>query len=164
VPENNWFAAYTRPHHEKVTATSLQHRGYEVVYPRYQVASRWKDRVKKLELPLFPGYLFVRCDPSRRLPVLQSPGLLYLVSDDSGPVAVPEPEVESIRLAMLSRVRLEPVPFLKAGDRVVVQRGPMAGVEGILLAKRDVFRVVISVEMLARSVAVEVDGSWLARN
>ncbi len=164
MSDNMWLAAYTRPHHEKVTATSLEHRGYEVVYPRYRVASRWRDRVKQLELPLFPGYLFVRCDPARRLPVLQSPGLLYLVSDDRGPVAVPENEVENIRRAMLSRARLEPVPFLKAGDTVVVQRGPLAGVEGVLVAKRDMLRVVISVEMLSRSVAVEVDGAWLTRN
>ncbi len=162
--QSSWFAAYTRPRHEKVTATSLEQRGYEVVYPRYRLASRWKDRVKQLELPLFPGYLFVRCDPHRRLPVLQAPGLLHLVSDHCGPVPVPELEVENLRRAMFSRVRLEPVPFLKAGDRVQVRRGPLAGLEGILVAKRNSLRVVISVELLARSVALELDGAWLAKN
>ena len=67
----SWFAAYTRPHHEKVAATSLERRGYEILLPSYRTARRWKDRVKQLELPLFPGYVFVRCDPFRRLPVLQ---------------------------------------------------------------------------------------------
>ena len=160
----NWFAAYTRPRHEKVTATSLEQRGYEVVYPRYRLASRWKDRVKQLELPLFPGYLFVRCDPWKRLLVLQAPGLLHLVSDRAGPLPVPDSEVENLRRAMFSRARLEPVPFLRAGDRVRVRCGPLAGMEGILVAKRDSLRVVISVELLARSVAVELDGDWLAKN
>lgn len=160
----NWFAAYTRPRNEKVVAASLQNRGYEILLPRYQVASRWKDRVKQLDLPLFPGYLFVRCDAWKRLPVLQTPGLLHLVSDSRGPLPIPEEEVESLRVAMTSRARLEPVPFLKAGDRVRVRGGPLAGLEGILVAKRDSLRVVISVELLARSVAVEVDGSWLVKN
>lgn len=160
----NWFAAYTRPHHEKVSAASLRQRGYEILFPSYRLASRWKDRVKQLELPLFPGYLFVRCDPVKRLPVLQTPGLLHLVSDRNGPLPVPEVEVENLRLALSSRARLEPVPFLKAGDRIMVRHGPLAGLEGILVAKRDSLRVVISVELLARSVAVEIDGACLARN
>lgn len=161
---DSWFAAYVRSRHERVAATSLERRGYEIVYPHYAEASRWKDRVKQVERPLFPGYLFVRCDPVHRLPVLQTPGLLHLVSDDRGPLPVPEIEVENLIRAMSSRAALEPVPFLKMGDRVRVHDGPLAGMEGILVSKRDRLRVVISVELLARSVAVEVDGSWLARN
>lgn len=160
----DWFAAYTRPRHEKVVAASLEQRGYQILFPRYRFASRWKDRVKHLELPLFPGYVFVRCDPWKRLPVLQTPGLLHLVSDRKGPLPVPEWEVENLRRAIASRVRLEPVPFLKAGDRVLVRHGPLTGLEGILVSKRNSLRVVISVELLARSVAVEIDGAWLAKN
>lgn len=160
----NWFAAYTRPRHEKAVASALDQRGYEIVFPSYQFASRWKDRTKQVELPLFPGYLFVRCEVRKRLPVLQTPGLLHLVSDDRGPLPVPDGEVENLRLAMAGRARLEAVPFLKIGDRVLVRHGPLAGLEGILVAKRNMLRVVISVELLARSVAVEIDGAWLAKN
>ncbi len=158
-----WFAAYTRPHHERVTAGSLEKRGYEILFPRYRVASRWKDRVKQIELPLFPGYVLVRCDPHKRLPVLQTPGLLHLVSDGDGPLPVPEAEVENLRRACIHHARMEPVPFTKIGERVRVRWGPLEGLEGILTAKRGCLRVVISVELLARSVAVEIDGACLEK-
>lgn len=159
----NWFAAYTRPHHEKTVAVSLDRRGFETLYPSYRVASRWKDRVKQIELPLFPGYVFVRCVPARRLPVLQTPGLLHLVHDDAGPIAVPEFEITNLRLALSDRARIEPAPFLNVGERVRVHSGVMAGLEGILVAKKNSLRVIISVEMLAGSAAVELDGALLER-
>jgi len=163
VRELNWYAAYTRPRHERVVTTSLEGRGYQVLFPHYCVASHWADGVKQIDSPLFPGYVFVRCDPWKRLPILQTPGLLHLVSDRNGPLPVPESEVENLRRVMASRVRLEPTAFLNAGDRVCVCRGPLTGLRGILLAKLNNLRVVISVEMLARSVAVEVEGAWLEK-
>lgn len=156
-----WYAAYTRPHHERVVSASLHQRGYEVLYPRFLTRRRWTDRVKETELPLFPGYVFVRCDPSHRLPVMQTPGLLHLVSDSAGPVAVPDIEVENLRQAMQAGVSLLPVPHLKVGDQVSICQGPLRGVRGILSKFRNAQWVVVSVELLARSVAVEVSPAWL---
>ena len=157
-----WYAAYTRPHHERAVSASLQQRGYDVVYPRFRARRKWTDRVKEIELPLFPGYVFVRCDSSRRLPVLQTPGLLHLVSDTAGPLAVPDVEVENLRQAMETGVSLLPVPYMRVGDHVSIADGPLRGLRGILSEFRNAQWVVVSVELLARSVAVEVSPSWLA--
>lgn len=159
----NWYAAYTRPRHERAVVASLAQCGYETVYPSYSVASRWSDRVKRIESPLFPGYVFVRCDALLRLPVLKTPGLLYLVGDGIRPLPVPDAEVENLQRAMRSHARMQPVPHLNEGEQVYVGRGPLAGLSGFLLAWRNSLRVVISVELLARSVAVEVEAAWLEK-
>jgi len=163
VSELRWYAAYTRPRHEGAVATSLDRRGYGVLFPRYRMVRKWSDRVKQVDAPLFPSYIFVQCDAGKRLPVLQTPGLIYLVSNDNGPLPVPEVEVENLRRAMFGHARMEPTPFLNTGDRVCICRGPLTGLQGILLAQRSGLRVVISVQMLARSVAVEIEGAWLER-
>ena len=159
----HWYAAYTKPRHERIVTVHLEHRGYEVVFPRYTANHRWTDRMKEVEQPLFPGYVFVRCDSVHRLPVVQTPGLLHLVSDASGPLPVPDIEVENLRRAMETGVPLLPVPYLKVGDSVSITRGPLRGLTGILQEIRSKQWVIVSIELLARSVAVKVSPSWLAR-
>lgn len=158
----HWYAAYIKPRHERTVASSLDQRGYEVVFPRYLANRQWTDRVRQVELPLFPGYLFVRCDAQHRLPIVQTPGLLNLVSGRSGPIAVPDFEVENLRRALEVGVPLLPVPYLQAGDQVCIARGPLRGVCGILHEFRSANWVVISVDLLRRSVAVQVNPSCLA--
>jgi transcriptional antiterminator NusG len=162
LPQTTWFAAYTRPHREGTVTCSLEGRGYEVLFPLggFSIQANGRSRNR---LPLFPGYVFVRCDWQQRLPVLQTPGLLHMVSDRAGPLPVADFEIENIRLAMSSGLRIDPAPFLSVGDRIQIRRGPLAGLDGILVEQRNELRVVISVELLARSVAVEVHRSWLER-
>ena len=125
--------------------------------------SVWADRVKTIQKPLFPCYLFVRMDVARRLAVLQTAGVYCLVGTSDGPSSIPDQEIESIRCAVNSRLLVEPFPFLNAGDWVRVSSGPLAGVEGILVRKARGDRLVLSVEMLQRSVGVEIDGYRVER-
>jgi len=160
ISEDNerWYAAYTRHQHEKCAASSVSGKGIEAFLPLYNVRSLWADRVKTIQKPLFPCYLFVRMDLARRLAVLQTAGVYCLVGTSDGPSSIPDREIESIRCAVNSRLLVEPFPFLKAGDWVLVTSGPLAGAEGILVRKAKGDRLVLSVEMLQRSVAVEIDG------
>lgn len=158
-----WYAAYTRHQHEKAVAHIMAQKGIEAFLPLWNVASRWKDRIKLLQQPLFPGYVFLRTDLSRRLTVLQTPSVHFLVGGSSGPTAIPIEEIEAIRRALTSRLLVGPYPFLAAGDRVRVKAGALEGVEGILVRKKNEFRLILSVEMLQKSVAVEIDGYLVER-
>jgi len=158
-----WYAAYTRHQHEKYVASSVSGKGIEAFLPLYNVRSLWADRVKTIQKPLFPCYLFVRMDLARRLAVLQTAGVCCLVGTSDGPSSIPDREIESIRCAVNSRLLVEPFPFLNAGDWVRVTSGPLAGVEGILVRKAKQDRLVLSIEMLQRSVAVEIDGYCVKR-
>jgi transcription termination/antitermination protein NusG len=157
----HWYALYTNPRHEKVVAKQLNERRVENFLPLYRTWHRWKDRCKQVDLALFPGYVFVRIEEQNKLQVLKTPGAVNLVSFNGKLAAVPEPEIETLRSALQNQVFAEPCPYLKVGRKVRVVRGPMAGAEGILSRKRDKYRVVISVEVLMRSVALEIDGSDL---
>ncbi len=153
----NWHALYTRHQHEKVTARILAHRGFEIFLPVYSVTHRWKDRMKKLSLPLFPCYVFVRGGLDRRLDILSCPGVHSLVRVGDQIAVIPEQEIQAIHRVVACSVQAEPHPYLKCGDRVCVKAGPLAGVEGILVRKKDQFRLILSVELLHRSIALEVD-------
>jgi transcription antitermination factor NusG len=157
--ESRWYVASTAPHHEKWVARQLE--GFQVQHflPLYRSLRRWKDRRKELELPLFPGYLFVRIPLSERLRVLRTPGVVQIVGFQGRPQAVPDSEVETLRQSVLHGTSLQPHPYLKVGRRVRVQSGPLTGMEGILVRQKDAFRVVLSVEMITRSFAVEVDAA-----
>ena len=152
-----WWAVYTRHQHEKTAAQMMTTKGLEVFLPMYASVRRWKDRRKLLYLPLFPGYIFVRGGDARRLEVLTTPGVHMILSQGDHAAIIPEDEVEAIRRTVEGNHCVEPHPFLKCGQRVRVTRGSLSGVEGILVRKKNMFRLVLSVQMLAQSVAVEID-------
>lgn len=159
----NWYAVCTRHQHEKSAAQILEYKQFEVFLPLYRARRRWQDRVKELSIPLFPGYLFVSEEPERMLAILTTPGVSSIVSYAGRPAAVPVSEIEDVRRIVQSALRVEPHPFLKCGDWVRVKYGPIAGVEGILLRKKNIARLVLSVEMLGKSAAVEVDATHVER-
>lgn len=152
-----WCAVYTRHQHEKSVGEILQTKGFEVFLPLYESTRRWKDRRKVLALPLFPCYVFVRGALDRRLPVLSTPGVHMIICRGERVALIPDEEIGAIRRTVEGQFRVEPHPFLRCGDRVRVVRGSLEGVEGILTRKKNLCRLVLSVEMLAQSVAVEID-------
>ncbi len=154
-----WYAAYTRARHEKRVAEHLVHRDINFFLPLYSALHRWKDRRVRVELPLFPSYLFVHIPLSDRLHVLEVPGVVSLVTFGAHPVPLPDNEIEPLRAGLMHNIRAEPCPYLKVGRRVRIKRGPLAGAEGILLRKRSNLRVVLSIDLIKRSVSVEVDSA-----
>jgi transcription antitermination factor NusG len=152
-----WGAVYTRHQHEKAISEMLEAKGFEVFLPLYESTRKWKDRRKVLSLPLFPCYVFVRGAHERRLPVLTTPGVHMIISRGERVATVPDEEIEAIRRIVEGQLSVEPHPFLRCGERVRVVRGPLEGVEGVLTRKKNQYRLVLSVEMLVQSVAVEID-------
>ncbi len=152
-----WWAIYTRHQHEKTVAGMLSAKGFEVFLPLYESKRQWKDRSRMLSMPLFPCYLFVRGETGRRLQVVTTPGVHMILSRGEDAAAVPEDEIEAIRRTIEGSCCLEPHPFLKCGERVRVKRGTLEGVKGILVRKKNEYRLVLSVDVLAQSVGVEVD-------
>jgi transcription termination/antitermination protein NusG len=152
-----WFALYTRHQHEKSVARLLSGKGVETFLPLYNAAHRWKDRVRRLSLPLFPNYLFVFAGLDQWGAILQVPGVYDFVRLSGSPAPMPAEEIETVRRVVERGLPAEPYLFLKSGDRVRLRTGPLEGIEGILVRKKNFYRLVISVELLVRSVAVEVD-------
>lgn len=159
--DHPWFAVRVRSHHERVAALHLGERGYEEFAPSCKVEHRWSDRKKEVEEFLFPGYVFCRFDPQRRLPVLTAPGVVGLVGCGKIPTAIPDHEIERIRRMVQSGLLVTPWPFLELGQMVLIERGPLAGVEGILEEVKGRCRLVVSIELLRRSVSAEVDRRWV---
>src|SRR5713226_1087257 len=155
--EVRWYAAYTCAKHEKRVAAELEAREVEHFLPLYSSARRWKDRRVTLELPLFPGYVFVRLALCDRLRVLQIPSVVRLVGFNGLPTALPDEELEILRCGLCQSLRAEPHPFLTVGRRVRITGGPFAGLEGVLKRKKSNLRVIVSLELIQRSVAVDVD-------
>jgi len=158
-----WYALRIRTRHEKIVASALHAKGFEVFLPLHTSSRRWSDRVKEIDLPLFPGYLFCRFDVRRRLPILVTSGILYVVASGKTLLPVEDQEIAAVQSIVASRLRAEPWPFLHAGQRVRIERGPLSGVEGTLVSLKRPFRLVVSVTLLQRSVAVEIDHDWVAR-
>jgi transcription antitermination factor NusG len=156
---SDWWALYTRHQHEKTVAEMLSAKGFEVFLPLYESIRRWKDRSKMLTLPLFPCYVFVRGGLNRRLQVVTTPGVHMILFRGERVAVIPEAEIQAIRKAVEGPFRVEPHPFLKCGERVRVTRGSLEGVEGILVRKKNLYRLVLSVDMMAQSVAVEIDAT-----
>ncbi len=152
-----WYVTYTCPRHEKRVATQIEGHRISCFLPLYRSTRCWKDRRKELELPLFPGYVFVQIAPQNRLQVLKLPGVVRLVTFNGQPAALPLGEVEALRNRLSASPRIEPHPYLRVGRRVRVRSGPMQGLEGIILRKKDSCRVIFSIDLIRRSVAVEVD-------
>jgi transcription termination/antitermination protein NusG len=159
MSELGWHAIYTRYQHEKAVARGLESKGYEVFLPQYAAARRWKDRTKHLSLPLFPCYVFLRCDFRRCLEIVSTPGFVSVLSYEGQPAVIPETEIDVVRRLVQEKLRIEPHPFLRCGDWVRVKWGALEGIEGILIRKKNVLRLVLSVQLLEKSVAVEVD-AW----
>jgi transcription termination/antitermination protein NusG len=146
-----WHALYTRHQHEKPIARMLSNKGHEVFLPLYAVARRWQDRSKRLSLPLFPCYVFIRGGLHRQLQILSTPGVFTVVGWAGHPAAIPESQIESLRQMAEGSTRLEPHPYPACGDRVRVRSGTLQGLEGILVRKKNISRLVVSLEMLGRS-------------
>jgi transcription antitermination factor NusG len=157
-----WFALQVRTRNEAGVAEQLTGRGYERFLPLYKVRKRWSDRIKEVDAPLFPGYLFCRFDPQDRLPILKTPGVMQIVGFKNGPVAVDESEIQALHTVIAAGAPHQPWPFLTAGDRVRIESGPLLGLEGILTEVRRGHRLVLSVTLLQRSVAVEIDSALVA--
>jgi transcription antitermination factor NusG len=156
----SWYALRIKSRHEKIVASALFGKGYEVFLPLYRDRRRWSDRMKELELPLFPGYLFCRFDVMKRLPILTTPGIVQLVGVGKTPLPVDDAEITAIQSIVISRLNAQPWPYLQVGQRVRIEQGPLTGLEGILIALKKTHRLVVSVTLLQRSVAVEVDHDW----
>jgi transcription antitermination factor NusG len=154
----NWYALFTRHQHEKSVAFALSNKSHEVYLPLYRSVRRWQDRAKALWLPLFPCYVFIREGMDRQLQILTTPGVINIVKWGGRPAIVPKTQLDAIRQIVESCPNVETHPYLQSGDRVRVKSGPLMGLEGILTRKKGVARLVVSMEMLGRSAAVEIDG------
>jgi len=152
-----WFAVRVRSNQERIAALHLAERGYEEFTPSYKTERRWSDRKKEIEQFLFPGYVFCRVNPQDRLPVLTTPGVVGLVGFGKVPTPIPNDEIERIRRMVQSGLLVTPWPFLELGQTVLIERGPLAGVEGILEEVKGKCRLIVSIGLLRRSVSAEVD-------
>jgi len=156
-----WFAVHTSSRHEKQVAVQLAGRNIEHLLPLYEEVHRWADRSAKVEMPLFPGYLFVRIVPERRPDVLRVPGVARMVGFNGAPLAIDDAKIDALRNAIRAGLRVAPHEYMKVGCRVRVRSGVLRGVEGILARKKEGDRIVVSVDLIMRSVAMEIDGADL---
>jgi transcription antitermination factor NusG len=160
-PLKLWYAAYTSANHEKRVAEQLSARSVEHFLPLYESVRRWKDRRVHLQLPLFPGYVFVRIAFRDRLQVLEIPSVARLVGFNGTPTPLPEGEIEALKAGLEGGVRAMPHPYLKVGRRVRITSGPFEGLEGILVRKKNGLRFVISLDLIQRSILVDVEADAL---
>lgn len=154
-----WFAIWTRARHEQVVREQLRRKRIEVFLPTVARWSRWKDRKKKIDWPLFPGYCFARFDVQDRLPVLKCAGVVNIVSFEGEPAPIPEHEIEGIRRLVESDLAFDPCPLIREGMMVEVRSGPLKGVIGRLVRKNEKARLVLSVDLIGQAVSVEVDAA-----
>jgi len=156
-----WFVLRVRPRHDKTVSLTLRNSGIEEFLPLYRARHKWADRFKVVDLPLFPGYVFCRFDPSSLLPILNTPGVIDIVR--AGRVLLPVKDCEIADLQRLAKSGLnsEPWPYLQVGQRVRIEGGPLFGLEGLLVEIRKSLRLVLSVDLLQRSVLVEIDRDWV---
>ncbi len=157
----SWLAVQVRPNFEQPVLRSLTGKGYETFLPTYQEVRQRSDRMKTLAVPLFPGYLFCRTDVRHRLPILTVPAVKDIVGFAGIPAAIDEDEIQAVKRLIQSGLPLARCGFLKCGQRVILERGPLAGLEGILSEIKGKHRVVVSISMLQRSVAAEVMDDWI---
>jgi transcription antitermination factor NusG len=157
-----WFALRVRSRYEGLVATILRNKGFEGFLPTYICKRRWSDRVKEMELPLFPGYVFCRFNPLDRLPILTTPGLISIVGIARNPVPIEEAEIAALQAVMTADLPRKPWPYLQVGQRVRIEYGALCGLEGILLEFRKRNRIALSVTLLQRSVAVEIESTWVS--
>jgi transcription antitermination factor NusG len=152
-----WFALTAKPRHEKVVAENLRGKGLESFVPLYRTRRQWTDRVQSVDLPLFPGYVFCRFVYASRMPVLNTPGVTSVVGFRGSPTPVDDDEISRIRAIQASGLPAHPWPYVQIGQKARIEWGSLAGLEGVLIREKDALRVVVSVELLRRAVAVEID-------
>ena len=151
-----WFGVQTKPRAEKVAAIQLEVRGYHVFLPLYQRHNKWSDRVVQVDCPLFPGYLFCRVD-SRLPPIVAVPSVVSIVGRGRQPEPIPEQEIANVQSMLQSGLMVTPHPYLRVGDRVTIVKGPLCGVDGLMIKNKAKCKIVVSINLLQRSVAVELD-------
>jgi transcriptional antiterminator NusG len=154
---HQWFAVRVRSNQERTAIAHLRERGYQQFAPSYKSERRWSDRKKEIDQYLFPGYIFCRFDPEDRLAVLTAPGVVDLVGFGRTPEPIPDQEIERVRRMIESGLLVTPYPFLNVGQGVFIERGPLSGLEGILVEMKGKHRLVVSINLLQRSVSAEVD-------
>ena len=157
LPVERWYAVSVRPRYEKLVTRHLQHRGLNCFLPLYRSVRRWRDRCKELDMALFPGYVFVNLNARDRLGVLRAPGVLRFVTFQGQPAAVPESEIRALESSLSAGLRPQPHPYLRQGKKVRVKSGPLMDAEGIMVRRKEGFRLVLSVDLVMRSVMLEVD-------
>jgi transcription antitermination factor NusG len=158
--EPRWYAVYTRCHQERIVKSQLDGKDVENFLPTFERISQWKDRKKLIQVPLFPGYLFVKIALLRRLEVLNAYGAVQIVGNSTGPLPIPEEQIASVRTFVEVGLKCDPHPYLKVGTKAKIKEGPLAGFEGILIRKKNRSLFVLSVDLIQRSISVEL-GSWL---
>lgn len=156
-----WFAIMARTGRERNATFLLENTGYECYLPVSKSVHRWSDRVKESEVPLFPGYFFCRMNPYNRLPVLTTPGVIQIVGVGKTPIAVEEQEIVAIQRAGKSGIPIMPWPYMEIGHLAWIKEGPLKGLTGIVVKIKSSAKLVLSVSLLQRSVAVEIDRSWI---
>jgi len=152
----SWFALVTKPRHEKVASEALNSKGLETFLPLIQRRHQYGHRSREFDVPLFPGYLFCRFNVSNRLPVIMTPGIVRIVGAGASPIPVSDVELMSLQIAMRERIPAHPQVFLRGGAKVAITEGPLAGIEGIVVKERDPLRMVVSIDLLQRSVLLEI--------
>jgi transcription termination/antitermination protein NusG len=157
VGQTAWYAVWTRSRHESAVVHQLDQKGIEAFLPTITRWSHWKDRKKRIDWPLFPGYCFVRIDAERSLPVLKCSGVVSLVSFEGRPASIPDDQIDGVRLLVGSELKYDPCPLIKEGDRVEVVCGPLRGVVGRLVRKGAHARLVLAVDLIGQGVSVEID-------
>lgn len=157
-----WFAVTVRPNHEHSATRGLDNQGFETYLPVYRARKRWSDRVQETDAVLFPGYVFCRFGLREKLRVLQSSGVRSIVGSGKQPLPVEEDEISSVRAVLSSGVAVAPWPFLRIGQNVIIEHGPLAPLRGVILRTKNSWRVVVSVEALGASVSMEVDSDMLS--
>lgn len=156
-----WFVIRVRSNFERLTVAHLRDRGYEQFAPSYRTERQWSDRKKEIDQFLFPGYVFCRFDPHNRRLVLTAPGVVDLVGCGKVPIPIPEEEIGRVRRMIESGLLVTPAPYLELGQTVLIERGPLAGIEGILAEVKGRFRLVVSINLLKRSISAEVERDWV---
>jgi len=156
-----WFALQVRSRSEKIVTAHLTGKGYEWFLPSHKTRRLWSDRIKEIEQPLFPGYVFCRLNPLNRFPILAIPGVFLIVGVGKTPVPIHEAEIAAIQATVKFGLQSQPWPFLQIGQRVRIERGPLCGLDGILLDVRGHHRLVLSVTLLNRSIAVRLEDAWV---
>ncbi len=159
---SGWFALTVQPNHEQHARLALRNQGFETYLPVYKTRRRWSDRIREAEAVLFPGYLFCRFEMTDKLRVLRSAGVASIVGIGKQPVQVDEEEISAIRGLISTGGSIAPWPYLRIGQNVVIEHGPLAQLRGVILRVKDTWRVVVSVEALGCSVSVEVDSCMVA--
>ena len=157
----SWYAVRVRSRFEFTAVRLLREKGIEQFLPSYRSRRCWSDRIKELELPLFPGYVFCRFDARSPLSVLTTPGVVDIVGAGRTPSPVSDDEINAIQDICCSGLPVEPWPYLKAGRHIRIERGPLTGIEGVVIETKGCWRLVASISILGRSVAAEVEREWI---